>query len=188
MGGDRYEVYGRGKNHYGMPAGHFPWESSACGDVGLFWSATVDEDAVDATLALATGLTADGLQRVYDEGAKTLYWTEGRYSPADALYNLKFVRKPDWDAVTSVEGSGVIEGSVIARGVRMDVAVANAGADGFLAQVFADVLGLVPGAVQCGNQMVRHLRSTRRLLDGVPLRYCRDVCSLASTASTRQLS
>ena len=177
VGGDRYDIYGRGKKHFGTSA-YFPWESSGCGDVGLFWSATVDPGAVDAVFNRATGLTADGLQLVYDEGVKTLKWQESRYNASDALYDLTFVRKLEWDAVTSVEGSGVIEGSVIARGVRMDVAVANADEDGFFSQVFADALKIEPGAVRCINQMVRRLYTTsarrrgstpspRRLLDGI---------------------
>jgi hypothetical protein len=179
--GDRYDVYcGRGKNHFGLPA-YFGWESSGCGDVELGWSATVGADAIDATLALATGLTPSALQRVYDAGAKTLKWKKDHYNAADALYGVTVVRPGDWHPVTSVEGSGVIEGSVIVRGVRMDYALANADEGGFFPQVIAEALGLVPGAVQCIKQMVRLLRAIdatsarrrastllpRRLFDGV---------------------
>ena len=151
-GDERYDFYGRDKNHYGMPAGHFPWESSGCGDVRLSWSAAVDADAFDDVFNCATGLTPSALQRVHDAAAKTLHWTKGRYNVSDMLYSLTFVRKSDWDAVTSVEGSGVIEGAFIARGLRMDVAVANADEGGFLSQVIAEAFGLVPGVVQCINQ------------------------------------
>ena len=149
--GDRYDVYGRGKNHFGTPA-YFPWQSSGCGDVELHWSATVGADAIDATLDLATGLTADGLQGVYDGAVETLAWRERCYNVSDALCCVTFVRPGDWHPVTSVQDSLVIEGSVIVRDLRMDVAEENAGTDGFLAQVFANALGLKSGTVQCINQ------------------------------------
>jgi len=97
----------------------------------------------------ATGLTADGLQGVYDGRVDTLQWRESRYNLSDALGCVTLVRESEWDAVTSVEGSRVIDGSFIARGLRMDVAVANADEGGFFSKFIAEALNIdKSGAVQ----------------------------------------